>query len=214
MKASAAGGVFIILVAILIAVAVIFALGNMGNNTPVVTVISNATFNTTIETNNTIIGGGVTIPAENVTAGIFGNGAGDYTFSNSLTVGYLKATSGGDLNGDFSLTATANQFRLYDTSTKLIAQIKDGSVVLYASNGFTPMFTADRTVPEISIGVKAYTTAGLSSTGGSDTDALTMNGNITYAGSHCEIHQGTQANFSRCFNATGQVTEKIGVFPV
>lgn len=52
--------------------------------------------------------------------------------------------------------------------------------------------------------------------------ALQANGNVRIGGNvsyisitnFCEYHKGTQVNYSRCMNATGQITETLGVFPI
>jgi hypothetical protein len=213
------GAAGLIVLAIIIAALIlgIFLSQNQGSTGQIV-VVANASFNSTtyvnnqtnLTINNTIYTpvGGVTIPFDNVTGG---TGTGEYTIKQSGAGAAPFAVERWDI--------ARNYFNI-DGS---------GNVIWYQDGTPTPAFKftvaqyqnefASRVIIETTGGANLIDFQSDDGSGSHSPQKIVVYGNMTYdqttlTDQICETHKGSQANYSRCFNATGQVTERIGVFPV
>lgn len=213
------GGVGGLVIISLIAVAIALFLG-LGQEKPQdkIIVISNATFNSTTmiynNTNTTInntyyIGGSVTIPFNNVTSG---TGTGQYIIKQDNAGTFPFAVYRHDLDRPyFKVTNTGKIQWMLDGTNLAAFEYDPVGYYNYFYSGVSISGT-DQSTPLIDFRSD-------DGSGSVDPQVIINYANITYDQTVlttriCETHRGTQANYSRCFNATGQVTETIGVFPV
>lgn len=228
-------GTLFIIVLILIFIGLFLALGsNNGAKVTVTTaIVANASFNTTLNnTINTTIIYNTTLnvpnlPANNVSSGTFN---GSYTFKNTpggdtrniLTIGTTGFHVWDDTSGAEIFTVLRNNpNEEIDLNANTIAFFDFPAGTNYMNlDTVNKVFTVYSWNVTNGLGVKGATT--LTTLWATATNVTTIGtsgiasigSNLTFAAANqCETHKGTQANYTRCFNSTGQVTETFGVFP-